>query len=250
MPWLLCCTNYNQHLISLLLQSRPTGFTSYAYKSGEYGEDLGSGSSPSFQFLDRNYSIKTPSCLIPQVNELFKSICERYDIAVTNREKVDEALHLFKKVLEVDSDLPMVDCFTTWKSQLTNPKFTVSRNEVSADVKKISVRADDIPRQKRKAQKHIKDLLDACHLFLQQRDFLKKQITSNLEELDRITRDIPSLCKGLNLSSSERKHMPQVIKQARDQFVQFPGRIDRFWNQVFSLIRDINGAVYVLQGGQ
>lgn len=234
----------------LLLQTRPTGFTSSAYGSGEYGEDLGSESSPNFQFLDKNYSLKTPSCLIPQVNELFKSICERYDIAVTNREKVDEALHLFKRVLEVDPSLPMVDCFNVWKSQLTNPKFTVSRNEVSADVKKISVRADDIPRQKRKAQKHIKDLLDACHLFLQQRDFLKKQITSNLEELDRITRDIPSLCKGLNLSSSERKHMPQVIKQARDQFVQFPGRIDRFWNQVFSLIHDINGAVYVLQGGQ
>lgn len=215
-----------------------------------YDEVLSTESSTNFQYLNKNYSLETPSCLIPKVNELFKSICERYDIAVTNREKVDEALQLFKKVLEVDLSLPMVDCFTVWKSQLTNPKFTVLRNEESADVKKITVRADDIPRLKRKAQKHIKNLLDACHLFLQQRDFLKKQITNDLEELDRITRDIPSLCKGLNLSSSERKHMPQVVKRARDQFVRFPNRMDWFWNQVSSLVHDINGAVYVLQGGQ
>ena len=40
--------------------------------------------------------------VIPRLNELLKSVCERYDIAVTNREKVDEALQLFKKVLEVE----------------------------------------------------------------------------------------------------------------------------------------------------
>ena len=200
-----------------------------------------------FQFLDRNYSFETPSCLIPQVNELFKSICERYDIAVTNREKVDEALQLFKIVLEVDSSLPIIDCFTAWKSQLTSPKFTVLRNEGSNDVKKITVRAEEVPRLKRKAQKHIRDLLDACHLFLQQRDFLKKQIANSLKELDCITGDIPGLCKGVNLSSLERKQMPQVIKRARDQFVQFPRTIDHFWRQVFALLREINAAVHILQ---
>lgn len=39
---------------------------------------------------------------MPRLNELFKSVCERYEVAVTNREKIDEALTLFKKVLEVD----------------------------------------------------------------------------------------------------------------------------------------------------
>ena len=144
----------------------------------------------------------------------------------------------------------MVDCFSAWKSQLTSPKFTIDRSELSGDVKKITVRAEEVPRLKRKAQKHVRDLLDACHLFLQQRDFLKKQITNDLEELDRITKDIPALCKGVSLSSSERKHMPQVVKRARDQFVQFPGTIDWFWNQIFALMHDINAAVHVLQDGQ
>jgi hypothetical protein len=234
-----------------------TGLLSASMRSASYsvGRDEGNAGRqasgfeppPQFQYLDRNYSLETPSCLVPQVNELFKSICERYDIAVTNREKVDEALQLFKKVLEVDPTLPIVECFTAWKSQLTQPKFSIVWDSGSGYVKKISVRAEEVPRLKRKAQKHIHDLLDACHLFLQQRDFLKREMESGLNQLDLITRDIPALCKGLNLSSSERKHMPQVIKRARDQFVQFPGTLDRFYDQVFALVQEISAAVNVLE---
>ena len=181
-------------------------------------------------------------------NELFKAISERYDIAVTNREKVDEALQLFKKVLEVDINLPIADCFSAWKSQLTAPVFTVTRHERLGDVKQVTVRAEEVPRLKRKAQKHIRDLLDACHLFLQQRDFLQREIRTSLEELDRVAKDLPMLLKETkSLSSSERKSMPQVVKQARDQFAQFPGTIDQFWNQVFVLLREINEAVHILQ---
>ena len=245
------------------------GSVSHSYQPSNHVQPSRSEAATKFQFLDRNYSLETPSCLLPQVNELFKSICERYDIAVTNREKVDEALQLFKKVLQVDPTLPIVDCFTTWKSQLTSPRFNVtwgesslsrgepsssqgklssSRGEsLSQDVKKITVRAEEVPRLKRKAQKHIRDLLDACHLFLQQRDFLQREIANDLEKLELISRDIPSLCKGANLSSSERKQMPQVVKRARDQFAQFPTTIDWFWNQVFALLSEINTAVHVLQ---
>ena len=191
--------------------------------------------------------METPSCLIPRLNELFKSVCERYDIAVTNREKVDEALQLFKKVLEVELDLPVVECFRAWRGQLTNPKFTVTMTDLSGDVKKISVRADEVPRVKRKAQKHIHDLLDACHLFLQQRDFLQQQIASDLDELERMMRDIPGLCKGVSLSSSEKKQMPQLVRRARDQFIQFPARLDLFWNQIYSLQHEVNLSVHVLQ---
>jgi tetratricopeptide (TPR) repeat protein len=207
----------------------------------------GFGSNPRFQYLDHNYSLETPSCLIPQINELFKSACERYDIAVTNREKVDEALQLFKKVLEVDPSLPVANCFATWKSQLTNPKFTVERYDRSGDVKRISVRAEEVPRLKRKAQKHIRDLLDACHLFLQQKDFLKREIRNSLEELDKLTRNLPALVKSVSLSSSERKNMPQVVKQAREQFVRFPDTLDLFWVQVSGLLQEINTAIHILE---
>ena len=218
--------------------------------SGSFREGQRNGASSvlKFQFLKQSYSFETPSCLIPQVNELFKSICERYDIAVTNREKVDEALQLFKKVLEVDLSLPVADCFTMWKSQLTNPKFTVTRSDGNlGDVKKISVRAEEVPRLKRKAQKHIRDLLDACHLFLQQRDFLKREIVNSMDQLDQLTQDIPGLCKGTSLSSSERKQLPQVIKRARERFVRFPDTLDLFWDQVSALLQEINAAAHILE---
>ena len=183
---------------------------------------------------------------MPQVNELFKSVCERYDIAVTNREKVDEALQLFKRVLEVDQLLPIAECFAAWKSQLTSPKFTVDRNE-GGDVKRISVRAEEVPRLKRKAQKHIRDLLDACHLFLQQKDFLKREIRNSIEQLEKVTRDLPVLIKTVSLSSSERKNVPQVVKRARDQFAGFPDTLDLFWSQVSALLQEINSAAHILE---
>ena len=200
-----------------------------------------------FQFLERQYGIETPSCTVPKLNELFKSVCERYDIAVTNREKVDEALTLFKRVLEVDRQLPMSECFAAWRSQLVNPKFTVVTKEPDGDVKQITVRAEEVPRAKRKAQKHIRDLLDACHLYLQQKDFLQRHIRSNLEEIAILARDTPGLCKDVQLSSSERKQLPLIVEKARDQFDQFPGTVDLFWKQVYSLLQEINTAVHVLQ---
>ncbi|CAI8049868.1 hypothetical protein GBAR_LOCUS27453 [Geodia barretti] len=207
----------------------------------------GVGSNPRFQYLDQNYSLETPSCLVPQINEVFKSVCERYDIAVTNREKVDEALQLFKKVLEVDPSLPVAECFAAWKSQLTNPKFTVERYDRSGDVKRISVRAEEVPRLKRKAQKHIRDLLDACHLFLQQKDFLKREMRNSLEELDNLVRNLPALVKSVSLSSSERKNMPQIVKRVREQFVRFPDTLDLFWVQVSGLLQEINAAIHILE---
>ena len=234
-------------LNSSYVLSLTTGSTS-CYISGDHKQVPKPQAMSTFEFLDRNYAVETPSCLLPAVNELFKNISERYDIAVTNREKVDEALQLFKKVLEVESTLPISDCFTAWRSQLSNPKFTVTRSDTTGDVKQITVRAEEVPRLKRKAQKHIRDLLDACHLFLQQRDFLKREIQTSLNELDQISKNVPMLCKETkSLSSLEKKSMPQVVKRAKEQFSQFPGTIDRFWNQIFGLLCEINASVHILE---
>lgn len=226
--------------------------TGSAGRSSQFGRARDTASTSAkpikqFQFLTQKYSVETPSCLIPRLNELFKSVCERYDIAVTNREKVDEALTLFKKVLEVDINLPMVQCFQAWREQLVNPTFNVVTKEPTGDVKQITVRAEEVPQRKRKAQKHIRDLLDACHLFLQQREFLQRQITNDLAEIDQLAKDLPALFTGVHLSSSEKKQMPQVVKRARDQFAKFPSTIDMFWNQIYSLVHEINTSVYVLQ---
>ena len=242
-------STYNAHTCVTLIMWLyiQTGSASNSHPPSKYEQVSGSEAVPRFQYLKHSYSLETPSCLIPEVNEVFKSVCERYDVAVTNREKVDEALQLFKRVLEVDLSLPIAECFRVWKSQLTNPKFTVTRTEESRDVKNITVRAEEVPRTKRKAQKHIRELLGACHLFLQQRDFLQREISGNLEKLEHMARDIPTLCKGANLSLYEKKNVPQIVKRARDQFAQFPATIDRFWNEVSALLHEINSAVHILE---
>ena len=200
-----------------------------------------------FRFHDRSYTLQTPSCLVPRLNELFKSVCERYEVAVTNREKVDEALTLFKKVLEVDMNASLLECFKAWKGHLSNPRFTVTRREPEGDVKMVTVSADEVPKSKRKAQKHLRNLLDACYLFSQQREFLQKHIMSDLTQIDQQKSNLQTLAKQARLNPSERRQLPRVVELAQKQFAEFPGVIDLFWSQVHSLIHDINTSVYVLE---
>ena len=200
-----------------------------------------------FSYLEKSYSLKTPSCIVPRINELFKSVSDRYDIAVVNREKVDEALMLFKQVVGVERSTSMEVTFATWKACLTNPKYTVSLAKETGYVKDIKVRAEVIPRDKRKAQKHIRDLLDACHLFLQQKNFLQRQIVADLTQLESLSGQLQTLGKECGLSSAERKQLPKTFAMAKEQFAGFSDVLDMFFTQVYSLTNEINTAVHVLE---
>lgn len=197
--------------------------------------------------MEKSYSINTPSCLVPQINELFKSICDRYDVAVVNREKVDEALTLFKQVVGVDRLTSMEVTFATWKGSIANPRFTVSFKPETRDVKDIRVRADNIPREKRKAQKHIRDLLDACHLYLQQKSFLQRQIVADMVQLESLSGQLQNLGRESGLSAAERKQLPKVYSMPQEQFSGFPDILDMFYVHVFSLMNEINASVHVLE---
>ena len=200
-----------------------------------------------FQYLEKSYSVNTPSCLVPRINELFKSICDRYDVAVVNREKVDEALALFKQVVGVDKHTSMEVSFVAWKECLTEPKFTVGFKHETGDVKDIRVRATEIPRERRKAQKHIRDLLDACHLYLQQKEFLQRQIRADLVQLESISGQIQNLGKQCGLSAAERRQLPKTYSMAREQFAEFADILDFFFAHVYSLMNEINTSVHVLE---
>lgn len=200
-----------------------------------------------FKYLEKSYSINTPSCRVPRINELFKSICERYDMAVVNREKVDEALGLFKQVIGVDKMASMEESFLVWKDCLTNPRFTVSVNDQLGHTKDIRMRADIIPKEKRKAQKHIRDLLDACQLFLQQKEFLQMQISADLVQLETLSGQLQNLGKCTGLTSSETRQLPKKFENARRQFSEFSNILDMFFSHVYSLMQDIDGSVHILQ---
>ncbi len=190
----------------------------------------------------------TPECGVPDVDAAFKSVCERYDIAVTNREKIDEALTLFKRILNLELDASLEECFGTWKEYLVNPRFTVNCMEGTGDVKDIRVRADDIPKAVRKAQKHIRDLLDACHLFLQQREFLQRNISNDLSELDAFSRDLQRLADQAKLGSSQKKHLGKNFSGGQALVATFPETIELFWRQTYSLMHEVNTSVHVLDG--
>ena len=200
-----------------------------------------------FCFLERSYSINTPSCLVPQINELFKSICDRYDVAVVNREKVDEALTLFRQVIKVNKTTSMESSFVAWKDCLTNPRFTVTFRRGTDEVKDLKVRADNIPKERRKAQKHIRDLIDACQLFLQQKEFLQKEIIADLAKLESLSSQLQNLGKNANLSSTERKQLSKTFMMAQKQFSGFSGILDMFFTHVYSLMNEINTSVHVLE---
>lgn len=201
-----------------------------------------------FQYLDKSYKVNVPTCALPQANDLFKAICERYDIAVVNREKVDEALTDFKKVLGMDLNATLQECFAAWKDLLVNPIFTITCKDGTGDVKDIRVRAKDIPVPRRKAQKHMRDLLDATHLFLQQREFLQRHIVNDMSQLEQLAANLQTFATEARLSSSEKKQLSRIVSSAQQQFAGFPDVLEMFWRQVYCLMQDINTAVHVLDG--
>ena len=201
-----------------------------------------------FQYLERSFKVNVPTSPLPQANDLFKSVCERYDIAVVNREKVDEALTDFKKVLGMDLNASFEECFSAWKDYLVNPRFTITCKDGTGDVKDIRVIAESIPTERRKAQKHMRDLLDASHLFLQQREFLQRHIVNDMSQLEQVVANLETLAREANLSSSEKKQLTKTISSAQRLFSGFSDILETFWRQVYSLVQNINTAIHVLDG--
>lgn len=201
-----------------------------------------------FQYLERSYKVEVPTCPLEQANDLFKSVCERYDVAVVNREKVDEALTDFKKVLGMDLNASLEECFAAWKDYLLNPRFTIICKEGAGDVKEVRVRAESVPLERRKAQKHMRDLLDASHLYLQQREFLQQHIVNDISQLEQIAANLQTLAGQANLNASERRQVAKTISSAQRLFAGFPDILELFWRQVYSLMQDINTAIHVLDG--
>lgn len=167
-------------------------------------------------------------------------------MAVVNREKVDEALTLFKQVLGMDRSTSMEVSFSAWRDCLSDPKFTMSFQQETGDVKTIRVRAGNIPREKRKVQKHIRDLLDACHLYLQQKDFLQRQINADMIQLSSLSDRLQELGKECGLTASDRKQLPKTFSLAMEEFSRFSDILDLFFAHVYSLMNEINQSVHVL----
>ena len=237
----------SSELSSMKGMSSPRNFGSFLRATSLTSSSSSMKQVQEFAYLKRSYCISTPSCLVPKINELFKSICDRYDVAVINREKVDEALGLFKEVVGVSKMAPITESFRAWKDGLTNPTFTISTMSQSDNIKDIRVKADVIPKGRQKAQKHIRDLLDACNLYLRQKEFLQRNIIAEVAQLEKLSGQLKKLAKGAQLTVFEKSQLPKTYQMACKQFSEFPDILDMFYSHVFCLMKEISDSVQVLR---
>lgn len=201
-----------------------------------------------FTYLEdrQQYTIPAPcTSLPPQLQELYKAVYDRYEVAFTNREKIDELLQRFKDTLKVHHLLHMSECFQSWRDQLNNPVFTVEhRSSKSGDVKSILVRADHMPREKWPAQKFIRELLQAISLFVDQYGFIDQAVREGLQNIEggKVGRIIASS----DIAKSERRTIENEVKELNSRYQSAPTHLMTFNRQVSALMREINESVSVL----
>ena len=201
----------------------------------------------SFTYLDshKQYVIPAPSTDIPELQELYIAVYNRYEVVFTNREKIDELLHRFKDTLKLHRDLHMEDCFQAWRNQLTNPVFTVEYSSSRPEnVKTILVRSDNMPREKWPAQRFIRELLQALSLFVDQYSFIEQAIREGLERIENT--NVARIIANSNLSKSEQRSIENQVKELNTRYRNVPAHLATFNTQVSALVREINGSVFVL----
>ena len=204
-----------------------------------------------FPYLDDswNYVKARPDfAAIPRLQDAFMSVFQRYEIALVNRQKVDEKLRNFKQVIGVDPHLHMTGCFNEWTALLVEPVFTITRNEDDL-VKAITVRATLYPRERWHAQQHIRDLLQACHLFLDQFKFIQEAIEEGLGEVNVVTRDLNQLMMISHLTPADQRNLRERVPLLQNEYYHIPGLISMFNDHVNILLTEISESAYYLPTG-
>lgn len=199
-----------------------------------------------FAYLDDtiNYEKNPPNLqAVPELQQTFQKVYDKYDIALTNRQKIDETLRNFKDVLQVDRQLQMSQCFERWRSLLTDPVYTVTYTKENL-VKAISVRAREHPKPLWAAQKHIRELLEACHLYVEQYNWLENAILEGLGEVKRVSRDVDQLVVRLNVS--DRRYLRERVFQLCAEYDEIPGLLSMYKDQVEVLLREIRDSAFIL----
>ena len=197
----------------------------------------------SFMYLDgrHQYKISAPCLGIQELQELYEAVYDRYEVAVTTREKIDELVQRFKDTLRLHHDLHMKECFQTWRDQLASPVFTVEYSS-SGNVKVILVRANNMPREMWPAQRYIRELLQALSLFMDQYSFLEQMVREGLENIAGAkVSDIIA-----NAPKNERRRIENHMRELNAQYESVPNHLMVFNRQVSALVKEINESVSVL----
>ena len=211
-----------------------------------------------FPFLDRtsHLIVPKPDCGVPSLQSAFEAVYDRYETALKNRQKVDEKLCEFKQVIGAHARLHMSDCFNSWRDKLTNPVFTISCDTYNLPletpskeklVKQIKVRSDNMPRHLWKAVGTIRDVLNACTLYIQQYAFLRKCIAEGMSEIVSLSSSLGSELEGSNLTRLDKEYLVNELPQLVLVYGQTETMMAHFLEEIVILLREITESVDCLR---
>ena len=195
-----------------------------------------------FEYLEsaRDYALSRPEFPISSLQNAFGNLYVRYDFALQVRLKVDEKLREFKSVLNVHPNLSMRLCFKKWDDEMKGPVYTISRTKtLRRNIKSILVKADDFPRHLWPAQRFIREVLDACHLFIEQYEFLQQLINEWLNDIEGQISNLEQSLEASSLRSVDRRHILNRVPVMRNEYLQTLDWIKKFYEQIAILLDEI-----------
>lgn len=202
-----------------------------------------------FQYLDsgKDYVLTRPDFPVQILQNAFSNLHEQYTSARHMRLKIDENLLAFKEILNVHPDLHLTECFRKWNAKLVNPVFTVTYSKKSRrDIKSIVLRDDEMPRVLWPTQKHIRIILDACHLYLEQFNFLQQITKESLQHINGVVKNLDSILSEASLHTADYNHLMQVVPRMQTEYMSVSEWIVLFRRQIEELMSEISEATEII----
>ena len=204
-------------------------------------------SSFDYACLSQDHSVGYPDNIrIREIRENFINLYDLYnDNALVNVQKVIECYRNFKSVLGLNVKLHMQECFQVWRNKITEPVFRVAVNNESGYIKEVTVRGEHIPREIWEAQKHIRELLLACQLFLDQHEQFQRFVQEGLLRIKHQIQNIGSF----ELRGTNQRNLPNIEQNCRELLTHYEsitGKLSQFNHNIENLMKEIKNSVNVL----
>lgn len=137
----------------------------------------------------------------------------------------------------------MEECFQTWRSRITKPVFKVTLTDSDSNIKEITVRGENIPREIWEAQKFIRELLYGCQMFLDQHQFFQESIQTGIWKIQNLLQD-PSLFK--TMQHTQRVNIEEDCRRLLQEYEPIIGKLSWFYGNIERLMTEIKESVNVL----
>lgn len=193
-----------------------------------------------FQYLHPSRVLSKPnlsSNVSRDVHDAFQSVYQSYGHAFTIRQKIDTCLANFEQLFDLPQRVHMSAYFRAWKSALAVgfPQFKITFS--GNFVKMIEVETSVMPPKIKTAEESIQDLLQACHIFLEQYDFNQNSIEEGLGRINVIIANLSKLTS--NLQPGEQQQLVEYIPDLQRNYERTIGFVSMFKADIETLLQEI-----------